>query len=182
MVATVAINEWNEGGGSPAAKTAKDGGTVRFKNADDPTVDLINPLIVPTSGREFSFQKMLQLEITAAGGFTQIDNLQAYSDGENDFGGGSPTLVDLFYAVTGTLITPVVPSEAVAVPQFDGSDMQDIFQHGSGSRIDMDASNPGPYTSTGEIGDIMVMVMRVMPGAGPGVLTAETLTFSYDEI
>ena len=93
MAATVIINEHNGAGG---AKTDKTSGTVRFKNADDANVDLIDPLVVPGSGQEYSFEKWLRLEITDAGGFTQIDNLRAYSDGTNSFGAG----IKLWYAVS----------------------------------------------------------------------------------
>ncbi len=183
MAATVIINEYHGAGG---AKTGKTSGTVRFKNADDANVDLIDPLVVPGSGQEYSFEKWLRLEITDAGGFTQIDNLRAYSDGTNNFGAG----VKLWYAVSGTYMQPVVPSEAADPPQSAAAgspveNMADFFASSSGAPIDMDAINTGPFTDGSpaeEIGDWLVLVMEVEPGASQGVLTAETLTLAFDEI
>ncbi len=183
MAATVIINEHNGAGG---AKTDKTSGTVRFKNADDANVDLIDPLVVPASGQEYSFEKWLRLEITDAGGFIQIDNLRAYSDGTNNFGTG----VKLWYAVSGTYMQPVVPAEAADPPQSAAAgspveNMADFFASSSGAPIDMDGINTGPFTDGSpaeEIGDWLVLVMEVEPGASQGVLTAETLTFAFDEI
>ncbi len=183
MAATVIINEYNGAGGT---KTDKTSGSVRFKNADDANVDLVNPLVVPGSGQEYSYEKWLRLEITDAGGFTQIDNLRAYSDGANGFGAG----VKLWYAVAGGFMQPVVPSEASDPPQSAAAgspveNMTDLFTSSSGSPIDLDGINSGPFTDGSpaeEIGDFLVLVMEVEPGASQGVLTAETLTFAFDEI
>ncbi len=183
MAATVIINEYN---GAGATKTDKTSGTVRFKNADDANVDLINPLVVPGSGQEYSYEKWMRLEITDAGGFTQIDNLRAYSDGANGFGAG----VKLWYAVAGGYIQPVVPSEASDPPQSAAAgspveNMTDLFTSSSGAPIDLDGINTGPFTDGSpaeEVGDFLVLVMEVEPGASQGVLTAETLTFAFDEI
>jgi hypothetical protein len=183
MAATVIINEYNGAGGT---KTDKTSGTVRFKNADDANVNLADPLVVPGSGQEYSYEKWLRLEITDAGGFTQIDNLRAYSDGTNNFGAG----VKLWYAVAGTFIQPVVPSEGSDPPQSAAAgspveNMADFFSSSSGAPIDLDGINTGPFTDGSpaeEIGDFLALVMEVEPGASQGVLTAETLTFAFDEI
>ena len=192
MAATVIINEWNAEG-TIADKTT---GTVRFKNANNSTVDLINPMVVPAAGTvDHSFEKWLRLQITDAGGFTQIDNIQAYSDGENNFGTGSPNEVLVYYAtqgggVLGGFDVPTEPSASFDPPRISeaGSpveDMTDFFTSSSAARINMDAVNTGPFTDgspTEHIGDFLVLVMTVRPGATSGVLTAETLTFSFDEI
>ncbi len=183
MAATVIINEYNGAGG---AKTDKTSGTIRFKNADDATVDLNDPLVIPASGQEYSVEKWLRLQITDAGGFTQIDNLRAYSDGANNFGTG----VKLWYAVSGTYMQPVTPSEASDPPQSAAAgspveDMTDFFAATSGAPIDLDNINTGPFTDGSpaeEIGDYLVLAMEVETTASQGVLGAETLTFSFDEI
>lgn len=183
MAATVIINEWT----SAASQTDKTSGTVRFKNANDATVDLNNPLVVPTSGQEYSFEKYLRLQITDAGGFTQIDNLRAYSDNSGWTGHAN---VKAWYAVTGSFDTPVVPNETQDPPQSSAAGspteaMTDFFSSSSGSPIDMDGINTGPFTDGSpaeHIGDFLVMVVEVEVGASAGVLTAETLTFAYDEI
>ncbi len=183
MVANVVINEHN--GAAPGAKSDKTSGTIRFKNADDASVDLNNPLVVPGTGQEYSFEKWLRLEI-AGGTFTQITNLRAYSDGANGFGAG----VKLWYAVTGAYVQPVVPSEATDPPQSVAAgspveNMLDFFLATQGSPIDLDGINTGPFVDgspTEAIGDFLVLVMEVEPTASNGVLATETLTFAYDEI
>jgi len=189
MVATAQINQYN--GAAPGSKTDKASGTVRFKNADNATVDLSNPLVIPTSGREYSYE--VALRVAFSGEFTSISNLQAYTDGAPGFQVGSPTEVDVFYATGGSYRQVVVPSESAAVPQSDiaGSpleDMSQLFAATSGSPIDMDVTNAGPWTPNSpnadpvDAGDFLYLVMRVLPGASSGVLTGETLTFTYDEI
>lgn len=183
MAATVIINEWN---GASGTKTDKTSGTIRFKNADNATVDVNDPLQVPGSGRDYSFEKWLRLSIADAGGFTQIGNLRAYSDGANGFGSG----VKLWYAVAGAYRQPAVPSESDDPPQgdFGGSPLEpmlDFFGTGQGSPVDLDGINAGPFTDGSpveDIGDFLVLVMEVEPAASNGVLSTETLTFAYDEI
>jgi len=183
MAANVIINEFN--GAPPGSKTDKTSGTIRFKNADNAAVDLNDPLVVPASGQEYSFEKWLRLEI-AGGGFTQISNLRAYSDGANNFGTG----IKLWYAVTGAYLQPIVPSEAADPPQSAAAgspveNMADFFATSQGSPIDLEGLNTGPFTDgspSEEIGDFLVLVMEVAPTASNGVLAAETLTFAYDEI
>ncbi len=181
MVASVAIMEHNGSGGT---QTNKAGGSVRFKNADDATVDLVNPLVVPTSGQEYSFEKWLRLAITG-GTYVQIDNLQVYTDGSNGFGTG----VKLWYALAGVFSQPVVPAEGVDPPQSPAAgspveNMADVFALVTGSRGNLDAINAGPFIGSPDldIGDFIVLVMEVEATASNGVLAAETLTFSYDEI
>jgi len=178
MAATVIINEWNDDGTSPTGvKTDKTAGTIRFKNADDAAVDLNDPLVVPTSGQEYSFEKWLRLAITG-GAFTQVDNLRAYSDGASGFGTG----IKAWYAVDGAFTSPVVPAEVNDPPQHDAVAMSDFFAATSGAPIDLDAVNAGPFTAAGDIGDWLVLVLEVETTAAQGVLAAETVTFAYDEI
>jgi hypothetical protein len=182
MAATVVINEWT----SPGTITDKTSGTIRFKNANNATVDLSDPLIVPGAGQEYSFEKWIRLQITDAGGFTQISNLRGYSDGANGFGTG----VKCWYALTGTFDTPVVPNEANDPPQSSAvgspqENMSDFFGLTSGAPGDMDAINTGPFTDGSpaeHIGDFLVLVMEVETTASNGVTPTETLTCAYDEI
>jgi len=184
MAANVIIEEWNGTGGSET-RTDKTSGTIRFKNADDAGVDLNDPLVVPGAGQEYSYEKWVRLAI-AGGAFTQLDNLQVYTDGANSFGAG----IKVWYALAGAYMTPVIPNEADDPPQSPAAgspqeDMADLFGLTSGSPGDLDAINAGPFTDGSPleaIGDFIVMVMEVETTASNGVLAAETLTFSYDEI
>lgn len=183
MAATVHINEFN---GAGRTKTQKTSGTIRFRNSDAATVDLNNPLVVPSSLREYSYEKWLRLEVTA-GTYTQISNLRAYSDGGNGFGTG----VKLWYGTAASYLTPSIPDENNDPPEFSAGGspqvaMSDFFGATSGSPIDLDALNTGPFGSGSpqfqEIGDYLVLVMEVETTASNGLLTAEGLTVGYDEI
>lgn len=182
MAATVIINEWT----SAASQTDKTSGTVRCKNANNSTVDLNDPLVVPTSLREYSFEKYLRLQITDAGGFSQVSNLQVYTDGA----GFTETGVKAWYALTGAFDTPAVPDENNDPPQSTAAgspleNMSDLFGLTSGAPGDLDAINTGPFTDGSpaeHIGDFIVVVIEVETSASNGTLGAETLTFSYDEI
>ena len=188
MAATVKVNEWN---GASGTKTDKTSGTIRFKNADNATVDLNNPLVVPSADREYSYEKWLRL--AAYGEYTQISNLRAYTDGANGLQAGSPLAVKGWYGTRGGYQTPAIPSESDDPPKSAGAGsplevMSDLFAAVSGSPIDLDAVNTGPFTPLSpnsdeqDIGDFLVLVCEVEVGATNGLLTAETLTFAWDEI
>lgn len=174
MVATVLIREKNGAGETATDKTS---GTVRFKNADNATVDTADRLIIPSSLQEYSFRKVLRLNISVVPA-VDISNLKAYTDGANGFGTG----VKAWYATTGTYTQGTVPTETNDPPQFPGATpMVDLFGATSAAPIDMDAINAGPFTGTGDMGDYLNIVMEVETTAVQGTLTAETLTFAYDE-
>ncbi len=177
MVATVVINEKNGGG---ETDTAKDGGTVRFKNADNATVDTSDRLIIPTSGQEYSFRKVLRLEVTVAPD-VDIDNVNAYTDGVGSFGEPAPG-VKVWYQMGAAYVIPVVPTESNDPPQFPGATpMLDFFATTSGSPADMDSNSTPPFTTTGDIADYLNLVMEVEQTAVQGTLAPETLTISFDE-
>jgi len=163
MVATVQIVEKNGAGGTPTDKTS---GTIRFKNTDDATVDTNDPMVIPGSGTDYSFEKWLRLNVTVAPD-TNISNLKVYTDGANGFGTG----VGMHWKAVTAYSTP---AEATATTGYT-----DAFTYTSGSALSLGA---GPYTGTGEKGDHLVAIMTVADTATQGSLTAETVTFSYDEI
>ena len=58
--------------------------------------------------------------------------------------------------------------------------MVDAFSYTSGSPLDLDALNAGPFTSTGAEGvDYLVLVFEVEPGTSQGLKTAETITIAW---
>lgn len=163
MVATVQIVEKN---GTAGTNTQKDSGTIRFKNADNATVNTSNPMVIPTAGNDFSYEKWTRLKVTVAPD-TNVSNLKFYTDGANGFGTG----VTMFAkAVT----TYVQPAEATATAGY-----ADAFTYTSGSAL---ALGTGTFTGTGEKGDHAVLILVVASTATQGSLTAETLTYSYDEL
>lgn len=163
MVATVQIGEKN---GAGATFTDKTGGTVRMKTADNATVDNNNPITVPSSGNNYSFEKWTRLKCTVAPS-VQISNAKFYTDGANGYGTG------VTLGVKGVLsyATPVIGTSL--------SGYTDAFTYTSGSAL---ALNAGTVTGTGEFGDHAVFVMQIASTATQGLLTGETMTYSYDEI
>ena len=172
MAASVQIREKN---GSGETATDKTSGTVRFKNADNATVDNNDRLVVPATGQEYSYEKWLRMQIGATGPSVDIQNLKFYMDGANSFGTG----VKLWAANDATYSTPVIPSEVDPTPKHNAVAMTDAFSYTSASPLSLGA---GPYSTINtDMGDYLVLVMEVEPTASPGSLTAETATFSYDE-
>lgn len=163
MAATVQILEKNGAGGTGTDKTS---GTIRFKNADNATVDTSNPMVKPGAGTDYSFEKWLRFNVSA-GTYTEITNIKAYSDGANGLGTG----VGLYAKAVTTYATP---AEATSTTGYT-----DFFTYTSGSPLTLGA---GPYTSTGEKGDHLVMILTVGTTASGGITPTETLTIGWDEI
>lgn len=162
MAATVLIREKNGAGETATDKTS---GTIRMKKADNATVDLNNPIPIPGAGSELSYEKWLRVNL--GGTFTQITNIEAYTDGANGMGTG----VSLLYQTAGAYDTPAIPGGTTG--------FSDIFAKTSGDPIVLGA---GPYTGTGDAGDYLVLLMAVASTASQGVTPGETLTVAYDEI
>jgi hypothetical protein len=178
MPATVLIREKNGAGETATDKTS---GTIRFKNADNATVDLVDPLVVPTANTEYSFEKFARMHISA-GSFSQLENLEFYMDGAKGWQAG----VKLWGRDLAAYTTPAVPTETNDPPQIPvgGTPVAatDAFTWTSAAPVDLGA---GPFDSTGlpkDIGDYLDMVVEVEIGSTQGVLAAETATWRWDEI
>lgn len=162
MAATVQIREKNGAGETATNKTS---GTVRFKNADNALVDTNDPMLVPASGVDYSFEKWLQFYVSG-GTYTNITNIEMYTDGSNNLGTG----VNVYAKTEATYATP---AEATAT-----SGYAELFTYTSAAPLSVGA---GPYTSTGDKGDYVVMIMTVANTASSGTPTAETITWIWDE-
>lgn len=162
MAAIVRVVQKN---GAGAVQTDASGG-VRFKNADNSAVDLNNPMVKPTSGSDFSFEKWLRLEVTG-GTYSQITNIKAYSDGTNSLGTGI-----LLWAKAVTSYS--TPAEATSSTGYNN-----FFGYTSGSPLNLGA---GPYTSTGEKGDHLVLMCEVQSTATGGLASGDSVFLAFDEI
>ena len=163
MAATVQILEKNGAGGTGTDKTS---GNIRFKNADNSTVDTSNPMVKPGAGVDYSFEKWIRFNVSG-GTYTEITNVKAYMDGGNGLGTG----VTLYAKAVTSYVTP---AEASSV-----SGYTDAFTYTSGSPLTLGA---GPFTSTGEKADHLVMMLTVGTTASGGITPSETLTLAWDEI
>lgn len=167
MAATVLIREKNTAGETPTDKTS---GTVRFKTADDSNVDNNAPMVKPGAGTNFSFQKWLRGDITVSPAGS-ITNWKFYTDGTQ-----SNTGVIQYAKTTNptAFATPVLETATTGYT--------DAFTYTSGSPKGLGVGNVGPYTATGDFGDYLEMCMTVgTTVTAPGTLTAEVMTFSWDE-
>jgi hypothetical protein len=168
MAATIQIHEMS----ALSAGVDKTSGTVRFKDADNATVDTNNPLQVPSSGTNYSYTKKLRAYMEDPPG-TNITNLRWYSDGANGFGTG-----------IGAQVKNIgVTWSANYKTQMSGG--ADLFGYATGSPLDGDGTDTGPFVPADDdsyIGDLIEFQMSVADTASNGALGGETLTLAYDEI
>lgn len=168
MAAAIQIHEMS----ALATGTDKTSGTVRFKDADNATVDTSNPLVVPASTTIYSYTKRLRAKMVTAPS-VQVDNFRWYSDGANGFGTG----IGVQAKNIGTTWTANYKTAM--------SSGSDLFGYTSASPLDGDGTDTGPFTSIDEgnyIGDLIELQMSVASTASQGALSAETITLAFDEI
>jgi len=163
MVATVLIREKNGAGETATDKTS---GTIRFKNADNATVDSNNPMVVPGAGTDYSYIKYIRVKLDTPAS-DKISNIVAYTDGAKAWSAG----VSLSWKTTTSYTTP---AEETSIASYTSA-----FTYTSGSPLTIGA---GPYSATGDVGNYLMMVLTVDSTVQPGILSSETMTIAYDEI
>jgi len=168
MAATVEIHEMS------AADTGTDqtSSTIRFKDADNATVDTADPIDIPDAGSVYSYTKTIRAYLEDAP-TVQVTNLRVYSDGANGFGTG----VSCSCKNVGTSF--------VAHYKTAMSGGADFFGKTSASPLDTDATDAGPFVPADVdtyIGDLVDLQLAVASTSSNGQLTAEVLTLAYDEV
>jgi len=195
MAATVKMYyDWGGTDNTPGtAHNITDNGTnkIRFKTEDDATIDANNPIPIPATGDNNSFWKQVYMQCTDASGLTQIDNVRFYTDGASGLGtdvvlnvgdetpvknSGADTGYDVAIGttgVTGTIMTSHTDVTAVT----------SAFDYTSGSPLTVSISESSSIIdAANETTNYLVMQMRVGSTASSGAVSAETMTFIYDEI
>ena len=167
MAATIKLYELS----ASTAGTDKTSSTLRFKLADNTTIDIQNPITIPSSGAAVtrSFTKQIRFYCATAPS-VYIDNLRAYSDGTNSFGTGI-TLVGSNLGATYHVNSTAAVTNATSV-----------FLKTSVSPWDLDAVHTASVTATGFFGDVLKLQMVVASNAGAGALVSESISLVYDEI
>ena len=163
---------------------------IRFKTADDATIDANNPIPIPDAGTKRSYWKQISMECTTAPD-TQVDNVKFYTDG-GGFGTGvtvklgteTPTKnsgSDAGYEVaTGT---PGDTGDEMVAAHAGLTGSADAFGFTSGSTKTLSISEAGSIINAiGETTNYLIFQMEVVSTASPGNLTDETWTIQYDEI
>lgn len=166
MAATMEIRSYH--GATPDAGTDVAGGSIRFKQADNDTVDANNPIPIPGAGSNYSFVKQFRF-YAATTPDNAINNLKFYTDGANGYGTG----VDLAAQSQTGYIDPI---------SLDANDMgsgSDAFGYTSGAPLSVTGSISNP--TTGAFGDYVQLQMTADNTAGQGTTNTEQVTFQYDE-
>ncbi len=168
MAATMEIHEMS----ALDAGTDKTSGTVRFKDADNATVDTSNPLVIPAAGSIYSYTKKLRPYMEDAPN-TQIDNLRWYSAGGTPFGASVGVTCKNLGVTWGANYKTAMSGGA------------DFFGKTSGSPLDGDGTDTSPFVPAdvdSYVGDLIELQCTVASTATQGALTPTDATFSYDEI
>ena len=158
---------------------------IRFKQADDATIDNQNPIPIPTAGTEFSRWKQIYLKCATAPD-TQVDNIKFYTDGAGFGTGITLNVADQFPVKNSGADTgyDVSDADAVMTTHTDITSSTDAFTFTSGSPLSGPTiSEAGSIINAiGETTNYLVLQAEVISTASPGNKPDETLTFQYDEI
>jgi hypothetical protein len=190
MVATVVARDDTGGTDNSPGATATQT-NLRYKEADNNTQDLVNPVTIPAAGTKYSFWKHTFLEVTAAGGFTQIDNVNLWVDTFN-WTGTTLWIDDASQtALTHNLTSPSTVGYDVA----DGLDILSTHTHittpvnhgtthtSSGTAKVINISEAGGIINiVNETSDYWVTNVELTTSAVAGLQTARTENIEYDEI
>jgi len=169
MAATIQIHEMS----ALATGADKTSGTVRFKDADNNTVDTSNPLVIPApTATIYSYTKKLRPYMEAPPN-TQIDNLRWYSDAGDGWGAYVNCNIKNLGVTWGANYKTAMSGGA------------DFFTKTSGSPLDGDGTDASPFVPADDnsyVGDLIELQMSVTDQATQGTLASEACTLAYDEI
>lgn len=144
---------------------------LRFNTDDTPNPGTANPLVKPAAGTNYSYLKTVYLNADTSPSGT-INNVKIYSDGAIGWTGCT-----LYLNSKGSY------TQATGTPGTTGNQntlaTANIQNYTSGAPKQLTGSISNP--STGRISDYVLMVVGVSTSAVAGTLSAETLTFQYDE-
>ena len=159
---------------------------LRFKSADDKTIDLNDPIVIPGSGTTYSFWKSIYLLMVAPDS-NEVDNLRFYSDGANGLGTGLDVNIGLQFpsntddASAGYVVAGV--STGMVVGHGGISTEASVFDYTTpGSELAITIGEAGNLMdAANETSNYMILEMQVEDTAGPGTSNQETLGIKYDE-
>jgi len=157
---------------------------IRFKQADNPTIDANDPMPIPAAGTEYSRWKQIYLKCTTAPS-TKVDNVKIYTD-EGGFGTGITVKIGDGVQVHNSGATTgydVSDTNEVITNHTDVATATDFFTYGSGDPRSVTISETdSQIDAIDETTDYIVLSMEVDSTASPGDLANETFTWQYDEI
>lgn len=184
MVATATIKD--DTGGT--ADTPSGAGTtitnLRYKEADDNTQDLNDPVTIPTAGTKFSFWKHNWVEFTAT--FTQIDTINWFvtsfdwtgttlhiGDGTQTHTAASDAGYDPAVGLNNLTVHDTITTTTNAGTTYINS--------GAGRSVSISEAG-NVVDAAGESSDYFVTNVELTTSATSGTQTSKTVTVEYDEI
>ena len=174
--------------GNPGTQTNTDPlgpPNIRYKRADNPTIDNNNPCIIPAQNVSRSRPKHTYIRCVEAPN-TQVDNIQIYTDGVG-FGTGISLVVGTETpSKTRTTSPGYIPgnTEDGALTSLSSiSTTSDLFSFTAAAPKSVSISEVGGIIDApGETSDYIVTQLETVNTASPGNLNNEIITYEYDEI
>ncbi len=165
---------------------------IRFKTADNATIDAVNPIPIPAAGSNYSYWKHMSFKCSYAP-TTQIDNFLIWTGGSG-FGTGTETNLgspSCYNTVTDPGSEYEVATGAVGVSGDEMVTAHSIISASTDLFGIVEGGKWGPVTineasnlidASGERTDYIVLQMDVGAAATAGNLDDATIWWSYDEI
>jgi len=191
MVAEVAIfTDYGGSDGNPSSEeniSSNSPVNMRFKTADNNTVDSIDEIPIPSSGTNRSYWKQVYLKVVG-GIFSRIDNVKFYAGGTNygsgitvNVGDETPTKSSGYVLANGTRGTT---GDELVTSHGGISGKTEVFgNYTSGSPKSVSISESGSLMdSVNETTNYLVFQMDVDSTATKSDLSNKTWTIQYDEV
>jgi hypothetical protein len=134
---------------------------LRFKSAIDNTDDLNDPLVKPTTGTNYSWEKATVVNVSV-GPSSQLSNLRVLLSASMDTG------ITWYYGFTSTYAQPVGTNSTIATTQLTTSEVS--------------WTNSGTKTDTGIWGDYLYAQWDIINTVSGGETTDVNEIARYDEI
>lgn len=172
MAATTVIKEANGAGATATTVT-----NVRFCTTDSYNPGTTYPAVVPTSGSNYSYWKQIFLNADTAPSGT-INNLKFFTDGTIGWTGVTLKVADVASYDQATGVQGTTGDNA-ATDHTNTPTMVDASTYTSASPLSLSGSLTA---TTGKINTgYLLLQTTISTSAGPGTVSAETLTIRYDE-
>lgn len=171
MSASVQVHVFH--GATPVATDIRDT-EARFKLSDDDAADLGHPVPIPSSGVGYSWRKSVKLYCVSGLG-SQLGNLRYFvAAAPSDWAGTVSLLVGLKSTYTQA---SAADEDGVA-----GLANADLYTSSSPLTVSTNAALITSNASYGSGQDYLVSQVAIAAGSTPGVKTARTASFRYDEV
>lgn len=161
MAATVNI----QSGHSTSPGTFANVSSVRFKAADNDTADTSNPLVKPTSGTNYSYEKVFKLNVTVAPD-NNLTNLRFHRSAGSPSTGitekyGERSIASAYVAPIGTVSTIATSAMVTSATVL--------------------TNDNGTFTGTGQYGPFIYVQWQIGTTASAGTQSTLTYRFTFDE-